>query len=755
MNPREAGGAGRLERGISAGLLAFAAGALLALFFLPEWSAGVLRPEQSFRTQYRLLASRGGFRLEPGEPRVSLVAGVTRWPGEEPRASLQAQVTHTVRLPGERRSQILEVTFSRSGQPLDIEWRDFSAPLLGRLDRTLHDRLARNLPLLLLAPGESLGEHRQGRGAGFFTWQAIDLVGSTPGEHILVSVNPPLAVEAERQPGHLGEVPVGPDARIGQKLVKALIYLLIAVAVAGIFLSLFLRGRIDLTNGAILALITLLSANPFRSFEPLRSGWMNAFALLFSTPGRALAVFLAWSAGESLLRSLRPDFTTSLDTLRLGRLGPRAGRALLLGFAFGAALAGLRLALFALAAVLPGLSPARSSIDLPIFSHTGSPVGIGISSAALAALALALAVRFLPGRWAVPAAALLAGYVLSPVQMRPFPVELVMNAALAGLLVWVGRRHGLTALLAASLTSALLPAALFSALHLVWLPGSFLLTAGLSAGLLVLGFMGISQPEEIETGYVPPPAFMRRLAEERRLRHEVDLLARMQVGLLPQEMPKVKGYEIAVRSVLATEAGGDLYDFLRDDAGRLWIAAGDVAGHGYSCAVAQAMVKAGLLSLIAPEESPAEVLRHLDRVLRGVTTEHSFTSLALIRLDPATGNSLLANAGYPYPLVLADGRIAEIDLPGLPLGQGPARAFDDREFHLPSGGVLALCSDGLFETLDRNGNPYGFERVREVLRVMGHRPAVEIVDALLHDCRRHLGAEQPPDDVTVVVVRRG
>ena len=248
---------------------------------------------------------------------------------------------------------------------------------------------------------------------------------------------------------------------------------------------------------------------------------------------------------------------------------------------------------------------------------------------------------------------------------------------------------------------------------------------------------------------------MRRLAQERRIRHEVDLLARMQEGLLPQEMPRLEGYAVAARSVLASEAGGDLYDFLRDDAGRLWIAAGDVAGHGYSCAVAQAMVKAGLLSLVEPTESPAGVLRQLDRVLRGVNMDHSFTSLALIRLDPSTGDALFANAGHPYPLIAEFGRVTEVELPGLPLGRGPAHPYADREFRLPPGGALVLCSDGLFEALDRNGNAYGFDRAREVLKVMGHRPAVEIVDALLNDCRRHLGAEQAPDDVTVVVVKRG
>ncbi|HEV8580386.1 MAG TPA: PP2C family protein-serine/threonine phosphatase [Thermoanaerobaculia bacterium] len=748
-------GADRLALRVGAGLLVFAAGAVLAIALLPEWSTGPLRQERFFRTQFRRLASRAGFHIAAGEPRVSIVTGLSSRPGKKPVASLRVQVSHLVRREEEAGNQRLDIVFSPDGRPVEVDWENYLASFLSPPDLALHERLAADLIPLLLAPGESPGASRRGEGMSFSSWRMIDLAGSSPGQHLFVAIQPPLEISVERRPGGLAEAPAQPQGQLRRRLVLLLIYGLVGLAVAGVFLSLLLHGRIDLANGALLGLITLVSANLFRFFDIQASLWLSLVLLFFSTPWRALAVFFAWSAGESLLRSLRPDFTTSLDTLRLGRLGPRGGRALLLGFAFGAALAGLRLGIYALAAILPGIAPAKPSLNLPIFDLSHSPLGSGISTAALAALALALALRFLPGRWAVPAAALLAGYVLSPVQMTPFPVELAVNSALAGVLVWVGRRHGLTALLVAALASALLPAAVFSALHLAWMPGSFGLTAGLSAALLLLGFVGGSRSEQIETGYVPAPAFMRRLAEERRLQHEVDLLARMQIGLLPQEMPRLEGYEIAARSVLASEAGGDLYDFLHDDAGHLWIATGDVAGHGYSCAVAQAMVKAGLLSLIEPEESPAEVLRQLDRVLRGVSADHSFTSLALVRLDPSSGKALLANAGHPYPLVFASGRIVEVALPGLPLGRGPARPYADRSFQLPSGGVLLLCSDGLFEALDRNGNAYGFDRAREVLQVMGHRPAVEIVDALLNDCRRHLGGEPAPDDVTVVVVKRG
>jgi hypothetical protein len=741
---------------VATGLLALAAGATLALALLPEWSARDLGEERLFVIRYRELAARSGFQPTPGGPRVSLTAGnATARDPHSKGSPLRVEVHQTVREPGATQDVTLEVSFSTDGRPKSITWQNFGVSVFGLLDPSVYDRLSGKLLPALLAPGESLVLRGQGRGPGFNSWKDFAVAGSSPREHLRLTVNPPYVIQAERLPGAPATTSQGLDD-LGPLLARALIYVALFLAVVGVFLALLARGQIDLTNGVILALATLSSGNlaeALATFSP--TGWMSFLFFFFAFPGPALWVFLVWSAGESLLRSLRPDFTTSLDTLRRGRLGPRGGRALLLGFGFGAGLAGFRLGLPALAAVLPGVAPAGPSLSLPVISMAHSPLGNGISAAAVTALALALALRFLPGRWALPAAALLAGYVISPFRLSPFAFQLAGGVAFAAVLAWVCRRYGLTALLAASVTAFLLPGVLFSALHLAWLPGTFALTAGMTALLVLCGVVGISRSEEEESWEVPPPAFMRRLTEERRIRHEVDLLARMQEGLLPQEMPRLEGYQIAARSVLAGEAGGDLYDFLRDDAGHLWIAAGDVAGHGYSCAVAQAMVKAGLLSLVETDETPAGVLGRLDRVLRDASTDHSFTSLALIRLDPATGDALFANAGHPYPLVAEFGRVTEIELPGLPLGHGPSHLYKERDFRLPPGSALVLCSDGLFEALDRNANPYGFDRAREVVRAMGHRPAVEIVDALLNDCRRHLGAEAAPDDVTVVVVKRG
>ena len=185
---------------------------------------------------------------------------------------------------------------------------------------------------------------------------------------------------------------------------------------------------------------------------------------------------------------------------------------------------------------------------------------------------------------------------------------------------------------------------------------------------------------------------------------------------------------------------------------------GDVVGHGYSCAIVQAMTTAALTSLISPEKTPAEVLRRVDRVIRrgaSSKTSRNFTTLALLRLDPETGEVLLSNAGHPSPfLLLPGGEVTEIELPGLPLGQGPARTYRDHGFHLPPGSALVFCSDGLFEGRDAREEQYGYERPIEVLRGAAGASASGLLETVLGDWRRHLGGEELPDDTTVVVIKR-
>jgi hypothetical protein len=749
-----------LLMGIAVGLLVFAAGVALALAFLPEWRVeGPALDKDAFRGRYRELAARAGLPLEPGEPRVFLTTGISQsWDTFRPRndagtdwlvdtkTAVRVEILHAVQATGALPAGNFSVDFSLDGRPQIVMWWRGLNPFDVRSSAD-HARLAERFIPLVLQPGETLGPRRQDSSL-LTPLQLFALSGSSRPEHLMVvSSN---IIGAGRQPGALTDAVLAEfEAGASRYLILFFAVALGILAVGGVFLVLALKSRLSIVNGALLALITLatLDPRPTLNFGAWLLSGIMAAAL-------GLWIFLLWSSAESLLRSTDPGFTTSLDALRAGRLGPRSGRALLVGLGFGAALAGLRLGLLSLVEALPGFWPTAPTLLLPFSRPFGSPVANGIALAGGVALALALAFRVLPLRWAPVAAALAAGMCFSPLAVHPFAAQLATGALCAGLLVYVVRRHGLTALLITAVVAGLLPQAVFSVLHRDWMAGGLAAATLPLAAFAVLGWIGLSRSAVAEVQRLSPPGFVRRIEDERRLKHEMDLLARMQRGLLPRTLPSLEGYEIAARSIIANEAGGDLYDVLSDDEGRFWIAAGDVAGHGYSCAIALAMAKAALASSIGRGRLPSEVLQRMDRVLRATGVKRNFTTLALLCLDLESGEAVLSNAGHPYPLLVSGGDVEELAVSGLPLGQGPPRRYEDRSFRLQPGSALVLCSDGLFEAMSAEGSLYGFDSMREVLRVTNSRSASRILEALLADWNHHLRTARPLDDTTVVVLKR-
>ncbi len=743
------------------GGLALAAGVVLARSWLPEWQP-VVRDDSFYVQRYRELAKRAGVRLLPGEPRVRLTVKKEREDREAETlnrlgtgravalgAGVLIKVTHSGTPSGIQGARPFEIEMSPGGQPLALSWMSVTK-LFNNIrqppaapSRESIAALAR----LLLTPGERLRLSQEDE-------TGYELPGSNPPQRIEVSAPNKEVVNIRRE---LIEDKSDSDESSFWKMLPLILFVIVPRAVGVLtvvilFFRLIAQRRIDYANGLFLGAVNFVATLAGAAALPT---WTEIFGQAFSAFLLSLCIVGYWSVCESYLRSLQPGFATALDSLRTRRLGPRGGRALLFGTGLGAMLAGLRLGICALAQAIPGAWTTKPSLRLPSLGQA-TPFSDGALLAAAIALSLALARRYVPERWVPWVAAALAGFVLPLilVSLGPTPAWLAANLAVAVFLLWVLWRFGLAATLVASTASFLLPAAVFSGLHASWLPLQFTVTAGSLVAFLALGWIGLGRPEQIEIEGRRAPAFIRRIEEERRQRYELDLLSRMQLGLLPDRVPEVSGWEIAVRSLLATEAGGDLYDFLDDEAGGLWIAAGDVAGHGYSCSIAQAMTAASLASLICADQTPPGVLQRVDRVLRRNGAHRHFTTLALMRLDPRTGAGRLANAGHPFPLLVRDGEVSEIAATGLPLGQGPRREYQETPVEIPPGGVLVFCSDGLFEGTDWQGIPYGYDKPRDLLGTLGGKPAAEILEALFADWRRHLGAQEHQDDTTVVVIKR-
>jgi hypothetical protein len=758
----------------AAGVVVFAIGVTIACLRLPDWRHGNFPADSFFAARLQQLAGPAGLQIE-SPPRAQLrsksiiyddgsfpqretaydILGTraTDWLAREGRGPY-VEVTARSRWRNWKEDGQLRVIFSLRGVPIAAVWLPddlfhlpataSSAPPLD-LDRLFLPAVRQEPEIELHVMAEAI--------------RLSGIPGSSPPESLIqIAVSGPIAPMVQRVVGQvswwrnrLESLTLGSflSSRLAEVAVRAAFMLGVVI----LFFTLLVQRRIELKKGLVLAAFSIALSLP----GPLWSSttWVHVISAATGVMSKALFLFILWSAAESWLRSTVPGFRTSLDTLRAGRLGPKGGRALLAGWSIGACVAGLWLMAMSFGTMVPGVATTEGSIRLPLFGITASPIDDGAFRTGLIMLIICAALRFPLVRRIRGGATVLGALVLATrIPLSSFGIAFAASLLLTAVLVIGYARFGLTALLTAAMMSTVLPAALFSLIHISWMPVSALMLLTLAVAPIPLGLLGIRRSDEAEEGPLPLPGFARRLEEENRLKYEMDLLARMQLGLLPQEMPVLEGYEIAARSILATEAGGDLYDFVRDAEGRLWIAAGDVSGHGYSCAIAQAMTKAGLASLVEAERTPAMVLQRLDLVLRTIGSPRTFTSLVLLRLDPATGDVLVSNAGHPYPWITHSSEVREMELPSLPLGLGPERHYEDAPLSMRIGTTVVLFSDGLFEAGDALGHPYGFDRLRKLLIKISRRPATAILSAIIDDWRAHAGNDAPADDTTIVVVKR-
>src|SRR5213592_3486731 len=170
---------------------------------------------------------------------------------------------------------------------------------------------------------------------------------------------------------------------------------------------------------------------------------------------------------------------------------------------------------------------------------------------------------------------------------------------------------------------------------------------------------------------------------ELRLEREIDFARRVQTALLPAEAPrKLKGVEVAARFQPARQIGGDLYDFLSPDPGTLVIAVGDVSGKGVPAALYGAFAGELVRSrtfrrrYIPDRSSPSGVLSSVNTILHQRHLEEYYCTLCYTVFDLKRRVLTLANSGLPYPIRCSAEGVAQIELPGVPLGSFQGTTYD-------------------------------------------------------------------------------
>ena len=252
-------------------------------------------------------------------------------------------------------------------------------------------------------------------------------------------------------------------------------------------------------------------------------------------------------------------------------------------------------------------------------------------------------------------------------------------------------------------------------------------------------------------------AFVTDMTEHKKA---LALAGEVQKSLLPQEKPLVKGLDIAGKNVSCDEIGGDYFDFLwrRDSRkGPFSVVVGDISGHGVDSALLMTTARAFLRMRASQPGTLSEIITAMNRHLtRDVLESGSFMTLFYLTIDPEKKRIEWVRAGHD-PAILYDPVRDEFEeLKGSGVALGVIETFDYEENcrrSLVNGQIIAIGTDGIWESVNREGEMFGKQRFRNIIRKNAHAAAGDILNAVYNELNQYTRGQRFEDDITLVVIK--
>jgi sigma-B regulation protein RsbU (phosphoserine phosphatase) len=241
-----------------------------------------------------------------------------------------------------------------------------------------------------------------------------------------------------------------------------------------------------------------------------------------------------------------------------------------------------------------------------------------------------------------------------------------------------------------------------------------------------------------------------------RLLNDLETAREIQRQLLPSGAKEIPGLDLATAYVPARELGGDFYDLLPYGVGRLAIANGDVSGKGTAAALYGSLAIGILRELVHDNEaSPSEMLSQLNSRLLAARLDARFIAMQFAVYDAALRELCIANAGGTLPLLIRNHEVTEINVGGMPLGLLPEAEYDEVTLSLSTGDVVVFASDGIHESMNKEQEEFGVDRLRGLLStVTSADPGYKVAQRIIKATDEHTGAGRlPHDDRTLLVLR--
>lgn len=252
-------------------------------------------------------------------------------------------------------------------------------------------------------------------------------------------------------------------------------------------------------------------------------------------------------------------------------------------------------------------------------------------------------------------------------------------------------------------------------------------------------------------------AFITDMTEHKKA---LALAGEVQKSLLPQAEPQVQGLDIAGRNISCDEIGGDYFDFLwRQEYPDAYfsVIVGDITGHGVDAALLMTAARAFLRMRASQSGSISQIVTEMNRHLsQDVLDTGRFMTLFYLTLDPQEDQIGWVRAGHDPAIIYDPARDTFEELKGSGIALGVDESFTYPENHktgLSEGLIIAVGTDGIWETCNQDGEMFGKERFREIIRQNANSGARDILNAVYDEVNQFATGLKAEDDVTLVIVK--
>ncbi len=245
--------------------------------------------------------------------------------------------------------------------------------------------------------------------------------------------------------------------------------------------------------------------------------------------------------------------------------------------------------------------------------------------------------------------------------------------------------------------------------------------------------------------------------EKERLEKELDVAREIQYKILPSQTPKLKSLDISALFIPAFEVGGDYYDFFELENDRIGFVIADVSGKGISAAFIMAEVKGIFESLSKMIDSPREVLIRANDVLKKSLERKSFVTAIYGIIDTASGVLTFARAGHTPLHILRKDEVERHIPAGIGLGLDYSKKFcetiKEMEIKLNNNDIIALYTDGIVESQNKNLEDFGYDRLDNILAENGSKNLDQISNSIMQSVTVFSQNNSQHDDITLVLFK--